>query len=493
MKSIKWQLPVVLLLLVNLSCAVAQDGSLTPQMVERIRTEFEMDAHARTVRNALTSTSIKDIAVDRQIVSEHNEKFSHRIKTKGISNQKRSGRCWMFAGFNTIKPFIMNKLDLDDFEFSQIYLQFWDKMEKANTFYEYMIEYRDRDLMDRSVIFLLKEPSQDGGYWENFVDLVDKYGVIPKEAMAETASSEDTGMMNRILGRILRKDALELREIYKKTGSADQMRQAKQKMLAEIFRVLVVNLGEPPKQFNWRYKLKDKKDSGDTKEDKGKQDDSVKEKEDEKGDDYKVEQKWSELRVFTPKSFYEEFVGVDLHQYVNIANDPIRPHGGQYEINMTKSLYDGHNARYASVDIGVLREVVIKMLLDNRAVCFAADVSIDQDGKTGIMASNLYDFESIYSIQMDLDKAGRILFRDSTINHSMTFIGVDLQDGKPVKWLVENSWGSERGSKGFWTMYDNWFEDNVYNVIAHKDYVPKEILQIFEKPVILLPVWDPMW
>ncbi len=193
MRDSMMRLWVVLLVGIGLAAmATAQDGALTPAQIERIRSDFQMDAHARAMRNALTSTGIRDIAENREILAAHNKQFSHKIKTKGISNQKSSGRCWMFAGFNTIKPVVLNSLDLDDFEFSHIYLQFWDKMEKANAFLEYMIEYRDRDIQDRDVVFLLKDPAPDGGYWENFVDLVTKYGVLPREAMAETASSENT-------------------------------------------------------------------------------------------------------------------------------------------------------------------------------------------------------------------------------------------------------------------------------------------------------------
>lgn len=491
MKGVKKQLFALLLLVVGLSVsASAQKGSLTPDLIEKIRDGFQMDTHARAMRNALTSTGIKEIAKNREIVAGHDTRLSHKIKTKGISNQKSSGRCWMFAGFNTIKPVIMNKLDLDAFEFSQIYLQFWDKMEKANAFLEYMIEYRDRDLMDREVVFLLKSPAPDGGYWENFADLVAKYGVIPKEAMAETASSESTGMMNRNLARILRKDATELRQIYEETGSVKKMRQARKKMLADVYRLLVMNLGEPPTQFGWRHKVKDTKDND---SEDGVDQDGDEEQPKDDSDDYQVEQKWSERRIFTPKSFYNEFIGLDPGQYVNITDDPIRPKGRHYEIELTKSLYDGQNAHYANVGIRRLREIVVKTLLDNKAVYFAADVSPDQDSKQGVMARNLYDYESVYDVEMDLNKTERILFRDSTINHGMAFIGVDLRDGEPVKWLVENSWGSDRGRGGLWTMYDDWFEDNVYNVIVHRDYVPDEILEIFEQPAEKLPVWDPMW
>ncbi len=342
-----------------LADARAQEGSLTPEAVAKIRSEFQMDAHARAVRNALTSADIKDIAQNREILAGHNSKFSHKVKTNGISNQKSSGRCWMFAGFNMIKPVLMNRLDVDDFEFSQIHLQFWDKMEKANKFLECMIEFRDRDLMDRDVVFLLQDPCPDGGYFENFADLAGKYGVIPREAMAETASSEGTGMMNRLLCRALRKHAAELREIYEKTGSVQQMRQARDRMIGEVYRMLVLNLGEPPVEFAWRYKVK--KDKGEDADEKAQKDDADKEdgaeSEEKTEEDYEVEQKWSELRTFTPKSFYDEFVGLDLREFVILGDDRMRPKGRHYEIDLTKNLYDGRNNHYANVDIETLREL----------------------------------------------------------------------------------------------------------------------------------------
>jgi bleomycin hydrolase len=496
-----WSIVSFLVVVAPAVGVLAQEGGLTPEAVEKIRSEFKMDAHTRAIRNVLTSTGIKDVAEDRQILAGHNSRFSHKIKTKGISNQKSSGRCWMFAGFNMIKPVLMNKLDLDEFEFSQIYLQFWDKMEKANKFLEYMIEFRDRDLLDREVVFLLQDPCPDGGYFENFADLVGKYGVVPKEAMAETASSESTGMMNRLLGRALRKHASELRDIYKDTGSVQQMRLAKERMMGEVYRMLVLNMGEPPAEFSWRHKVKDvpgkEKDADDEEVDEGEdpneEGDDDAEDEDKPKDDYEVEQKWSEPRIFTPQSFYSEFVGLDLREFVNLGDDPMRPKGRHYEIALTKSLYDGRNLNYANVDTQTLKDLVIKVLLDNKAVCFDADVSADQDGGRGIMARNLYDYESVYDLDLCLDKTEHLLFRDGTINHCMVFVGVDLIDGKPVKWLVENSWGSDRGSGGMWTMYDNWFEDNVYKIIVHRNYVPKEILKILEQPAEKLPVWDPMW
>ena len=502
MRSTKARLAIVLLVLGGWAIqAGGQDGTLTPGQIEKIRSEFQLDGHLRAVRNALTNTGIRDIAKNRDVIADFDKKFSHKIKTKGISNQKSSGRCWMFAGFNTIKPVLMENLDLSDFEFSHIYLQFWDKMEKANSFLEYMIAYRERDLQDREVVFLLRSPAPDGGYWENFADLVTKYGVIPKEAMAESASSESTGMMNKALARLLRNSAVELREIYEDTGSVRQMREAKERMLAEVYQLLVLNLGEPPEEFTWRHKGKDEGDDeeevgadgddGDDEEDADDEDEDEEEGDDDDG--YAVEQEWSEARRYTPRSFYDECVGLDLSEYVKISDDPIRPKGQHYEIRMTKNLYDGRNSNYANVSIEMLREVTKTVLLANKAVYFAADVSPDQDSSSGIMARNLYDYESIYALDMGLNKTERLLFRDSTINHGMAFIGVDLVEGEPVKWLVENSWGSSRGSGGLWTMYDDWFRDNVYHIIVHRDYVPDEVLEILERPAEELRVWDPMW
>lgn len=504
MRQVRASLVMVWVLLVGLSAqAPAQDSALTLEQIEKMRSALTMDAHSRAIQNALTSTSIRDIAENRRILVDHDDKFSHKIKTTGISNQKSSGRCWMFAGFNTIKPVLLRNLDIDSFEFSHIYLQFYDKLEKSNTFLEYMIEYRERPIQDREVVFLLRDPAPDGGYWENFTNLVGKYGVIPKDAMAESASSENTGMMNRALARVLRRDAIELREIYKDTGSVRKMREAKQAMLAEVYRILVLNLGEPPVEFAWRHKAKDQGDQEDRDEDADDDDDDADDEEgdnddqddaDEEADDgYDVEQDWSDLRTFTPRAFYEEFVGLDLTQWVNLADDPIRPKGGHYEVGVTKNFYDGDSAHYANVDIETIKEIAIAVLLDNTAVYFAADVSPDQDSGKGIMARNLYDYESIYDMDMGLNKTERLLYRDSTINHGMAFIGVDLNGDKPVKWLVENSWGSSRGKGGLWTMYDNWFDDNVYNIIVHRDYVPEHILKIFDQPAKKLPVWDPMW
>ncbi len=458
--------------------AVAQKGQdLSQSMIDEIQRDFELDTHARAMQNALTSTSIKTLSESREILAGHSDTFSHKIKTKGISNQKSSGRCWMFAGFNTLRPVIMKRLDLDTFEFSHIYLQFWDKFEKANSFLEYMIQYRDLDIQSREISFLMKAPCPDGGYWENFADLVNKYGLMPKEAMAETASSESTGLMTKNLNRVLRKHAGRMLDEYKKNPSVSRMRAKKKRALAEVYKILVLNLGQPPQTFTWRYTVK--AEDSDTDKEKANEDDVV--------------QPLSERQTFTPRSFYETFVNVDLSEYVNIADDPIRAKGTHSEVLITKNLFNGQNAHFANVSRATLKQVAVAMLLDNRALYFAADVSPDQDSTKGIMADGLYDFESVYDLDMSITKRQRLLYRDSTVNHGMAFIGVDLHNGTPQKWLVENSWGSDKGNSGLWTMYDTWFDAYVFNLVVHKKYLPKAVLDILEKPATPLPAWDPMW
>jgi bleomycin hydrolase len=471
-----------LILTLFAATTLADDRHLSRETIAEIQQAFVRDTHTVALQNALANTGIKDIAQNRDVLASHNTTFSHRVETHGISNQKKSGRCWMFAGFNTLRPVLMKNMDLEEFEFSHIYLQFWDKFEKSNTFLEYVISFRDHDLLGREMTFLLKSPCPDGGYWENFADLVRKYGAIPKEAMSETANSENTGMMNKNLNRVLRKHAGRLRQIHQETGSVNSMRAAKSQALADVYKILIMNLGSPPSTFFWRHKIKPDRDEEQAKEDTPDTEDA-----------YDVAQALSERKQYTPRSFYEECIGLDLTEFINIADDPIRPKGSHTEILMTKNVFDGKNARFANVSINTLKEVAVAMLKDNQVVWFAADVSPDQDSTRGIMEANLYDYESVYNMDLAIDKRQRLLFRDSTINHAMAFIGVDLINGNPAKWLVENSWGAERGQKGLWTMYDNWFEANVFTLITHRKYVSEDVLEILDKPVQTQPVWDPMW
>jgi len=290
---------------------------------------------------------------------------------------------------------------------------------------------------------------------------VEKYGVVPKEIMPETNSSGNTSFMNTLLSRKLRADAAKLRRMHENNKPIEELRTEKARVLAEIYKMLAMNLGEPPDEFQWRFE--------------------------------DANSVVSELKTYTPKSFYENFIGVDLRQYVDIFNDPSKTYGKHYQITLTRNLHDGDDAHFANVEIQTLKAITVKALLADEPLWFSCDVSKNQSKEHGIMAMGLFDYDSIYGTRMAMTKAQRLLFRESIPNHAMVFIGVDMQDEKPVKWLVENSWGDEKGSEGRWTLYDSWFDTNVYSIIVRKEYVPDEVLKIFEQLPIKRPVWDPAY
>jgi bleomycin hydrolase len=440
---------------------LAGEGALTPEAIDNIRSSFKMNPHTRAMYNSITNNDITSLALNRDILRQHNEIFSHKIKTKGISNQKSSGRCWLFAGLNVLRQKVIKEHNLESFEFSQNYLAFWDKLEKANCFLENIIDFRDRDIMDREMEFILSQPIPDGGYWENVVNLIEKYGVVPQDIMPETNSSGNTAMMNALISRKLRADAVKLREMAHEKKPIERLRAKKAKMLAETYKMLALNLGEPPTKFEWRFE--------------------------------DANSVVSELKSYTPKSFYQEICNVDLRQYVDIFNDPSKEYGKHYQIRLTKDIHDGNDVHFANIELQTLKDIAAKAVLNDEPVWFGADVGKDQSKEHGIMAMDLFDYDSIYRTDMKMSKAQRALFRESIPSHAMVFIGVDMQNGKPIKWLVENSWGDEKGSKGLWTLYDDWFDINVYSIIVKKQYIPQEILKILEQPPIKLPPWDPMY
>jgi bleomycin hydrolase len=448
-------------IIVFASGVYAGEGSLTPAMINQIRGSLKMDVQSEAIYNAVTNNDINDLALNRDLLRQNNELFSHKIKTKGITNQKSSGRCWLFAGLNLMRPLVIEKHKLNSFEFSENYLAFWDKMEKANCFLEHMIDFRDRDPLDREMVILLRDPIPDGGWWEYVAALIKKYGAVPKEIMPETNSSEKTDMMNKLMGRKLRADAVEIRNMAAQGSTVEELRAEKEKMLGDVYRMLVLNLGEPPSQFQWRYEERDS---------------TV-----------------TPVKTYTPESFFDEFVDIDLDDYVSIFNDPAKELGKHYQISLSRNIYDGRDIDYVTVEIEQLKDMAMKSVLADQPVWFACDVGKDQDGKDGIMAMNIYDYGSIYDVDFDMTKAERTLYRDSSPNHAMVFVGVDVKNDKPLKWQVENSWGADRGSNGYWTLYDSWFDNHVYEIIVNKKYVPKDIMAMFAQPAIVVPPWDPMF
>jgi bleomycin hydrolase len=440
--------------------AIAGEGGLSSNTIESIRVSLDKDDNFRAIYNAITNNDIDNLALNRDILRSHNDLFSNKLEKHSIANQESSGRCWLFAGLNALRSTVIEKFNLKDFEFSQNYNAFWDKMEKANCFLEYIIEFRDRDPLDREMELILKSPFGDGGYWTYVVNLIKKYGVVPKEIMPETNSSSKTSQMNKVITKKLRWAAALLQKMYRQGKTVDELRVEKEKVMSDIYKMLVLNLGQPPTEFEWRFENKDSS--------------------------------LSDTKIYTPLSFYKEAVGVNLDDYVNIFDNPTKEYNQHFRVSMSRNMYDKEDVEYVSVPIDKIKDIAIKSLLDNEPVIFSCDVSENMSRKQGIMARNIFDYGSLFKSEMKMSKVERSLYLQSSSNHMMVLVGVDLKENRPAKWLVENSWGDKKGDKGFWAMYDDWFDNYVYNIIVKKKYVPDEILKIFDKPAVTLPTWDPM-
>jgi bleomycin hydrolase len=447
--------------LATTALSAGPDGAITAADISKLMESVTLDPATRTAMNAVSNNDIRELALNREVVAVTDDVFSFKIPTKGITDQEKTGRCWLFAGLNLLRQGVIKKFGMEEFELSESYLAFWDKLEKANVFLEFMIETRDRDLLDREVDHMLDDPVGDGGYWGYVIGVVEKYGVVPKAFMAETHSSAETGRMNYVLTTMLRRDAMILRTMGAEGKSMDELREEKMKMLEDVFRILVINYGQPPSEFLWRTVDKDGKAS--------------------------------EPTTYTPQQFYREVIGVDLSEFVSLANYPIHPFGKNYSINLTRGMADKPDITFANLDVAEIKSYAMKALLDSQRVWFGCDMGHDVHSKKGLMVKGLYNFEDLFDVELDMTKAQRLDYRHSSNNHAMVFTGVDIIDGKPRKWLVENSWGSERGDKGLFTMSDEWFDEYVFDVVIPKKYLPDTVLAIREQPPIALPVWDPVW
>ena len=435
-----------------------KDGGISAEMLERISKSYTGSAEQRAVKNALASNSIATLAINADNLAMCDTHFSHRVKTKGITDQKSSGRCWLFTGLNVLRAKMIEKYDLPAMEFSQNYNSFYDLLEKSNLFLQAIIDTRELPLDDRKVDWLLKNPIGDGGQFTGVSNLIMKYGVVPKEAMPETYQSNNTSQLGMILKLKLREYALELRGLKE----AKAMKR-KEEMLSEVYRILVECLGVPPTEFEWaRY---------------DKQGNLVSKK------------------MYTPKSFYEEYIGEDLeHNYIMVMNDPSREYGKVYEIEYDRHVYDGENWLYVNLPIERVKELAIASIKDNTAMYFSCDVGKFIDRKKGTLDVANFDYASLFGTEFGMDKRERIQTYASGSSHAMTLIAVDLDEaGEPRKWMVENSWGAASGWQGNLIMTDEWFEEYMFRVVVEKKYVPEDILKMLEQEPILLPSWDPMF
>lgn len=388
--------------------------------------------------------------------------FSVDVTTGKVSNQKQSGRCWMFAALNTFRHKMLNAFNLKDFELSQNHTFFWDKYEKANYFYENVLATAQEPLSSRKVAFLLQTPQQDGGQWDMIVSIFQKYGVVPKAVMPESSNSSNSRDLNNYLNKKLRKDAGTLRQLVADGQSEAAIQEAKEGMLQEIYNFLATSLGTPPETFDFEYRDEEK--------------------------NYHID------RGLTPQTFYDKYVGVDLDDYVSIINAPTadKPYNKSYTVEMLGNVVGGKEVKYLNVDMETFKKLAIAQLEQGESVWFGCDVGQSSTRDSGIMALDAYDMNDLFDIDFTMTKAQRLDYGESLMTHAMVLTGVDIVDGKSTKWKVENSWGEKVGTNGIFVMSDEWMDEYTYQIVVRKEFLTAEQLAAFEaEPQVLAP-WDPM-
>ena len=437
--------------------------SISTEDLTRFADGLADDPTYRLSLNAVTENGVRAVAMRRTSVAAADSTFSHRVKTPEATNQKKSGRCWLFAAMNTLRLSIMERLRLKDFQLSGAWLMFWDKLEKSNWFLESIIETREEPLDGRLVMWLMQDPVGDGGQWDMFVSLVEKYGLVPQEAMPESYSSSNSRAMNSFLVEKLREYARDLRSMAEGGADGDGLRAEKDRMMATVYRMLCVHLGVPPESFVWQWRDKD--------------------------DDF------HRHGQITPRGFAEEYVEMDLDSMVCLINAPTddKPFGRLYTVRYLGNVSGGRQVRYLNVPMDVLREAAVEMLRDGRPVWFGCDVGKMGDRKKGLLDMAIFDLECVYGEAMTMSKADRLDYGHSRMTHAMVLTGVDIDEsGDPVRWDIENSWGKDSGRKGHLTMTDEWFEEYLYEVTVDVDYLPEEYRAALKTRPTVLPPWDPM-
>ena len=435
---------------------------LQPQQVRLMQEAFDSTPHNRQMQNAVTVTPVDNLALNRAAVTSLENTFSCKLDDWSVTNQKRSGRCWIFAGTNLLRVGAMKKMNLKDFEFSQSYVFFWDKIERANYFLESIIDTADRPDGDRTVDFLLDNVLGDGGQWNMFVSVVKKHGLVPKAVMPESESSSNSPMMNSILKAKLREGAKRLRDMHGKGAGIAELRNAKHEILTVVYRILSIHMGTPPSRFVWQWRDKDDKFHRDGQ--------------------------------MTPQEFAKKYVTLNLDDYVCLVHDPRpgSPFGRTFTVAYLGNVVGGEPVKYLNADINVMKKIAMRSLLDGQPVWFGCDCSKQMDRDLGLWDSRLYDYEGVYGTSFTLNKADRLIYHQSRMNHAMLFTGVDVVDDQPRRWRVENSWSDESGKKGFFIMDDSWFDDYMFEIAAKKSYLPEDLLKALTLKPIVLPPWDPM-
>ncbi|WP_276520627.1 C1 family peptidase [Apilactobacillus ozensis] len=434
-------------------------SELTNEMLQDLRKQYASRPESSILERAVTQNGINNVAKDKDVKSKLNPVFSVEVETGKVSNQKRSGRCWLFSILNTLKHRFAKQYNVKDFELSQNYLFFWDKIERANIFYDRMIATAGLPTNDRTVEFYLAGPGTDGGQWAMAASLVQKYGVMPTSAFPETNVSENTTDLNEVLNLKLRRDGMNLRNMVNNDATDEEINNSRDKMLSEVYRIAGYTLGVPPKTFDFEYR-----------DDKNK---------------YHLDEK------LTPKSFYAKyFSDVDLDDYVVLSNSPDKAMNKTYSMSAQNNVVGGTNIEFLNLSMPELKAATIKQLKAGETVWFGNDVTRQLSRKEGFLDADLYHYDELFDLKLSMTKAERLDYHQAEVSHAMTLTGVDLVNDQPTKWKVENSWGEKNGVNGYFVMADNWMDEYVYEVVVNKKFLNDDQRKLLNQAPEELKPWD---
>lgn len=430
--------------------------------LDELLQEYEQDKACRIARHALSNQDIAVAAASKDTVSQMDFNFDINIKTMSVNNQKASGRCWIFAACNGIRELIGKKIGVGSFKLSQSYIAFYDKLEKLNYTLEALIETIDSDYDDRTVQFLVQNGIGDGGQWDMLVNVVKKYGICPKNAFVETYTSNNTRILNSLLNAEVRRFASESR-VVKASKGMKAVEELKESYMKRFYRALVSCYGIPPKTFDLKYT-------------------------DDRGG-FHIE------RGFTPKSFFDKYVGNRLDDFVSCINAPTKskPFYKSYTVKYLGNVAGGKIVKHLNLPMERLKEIIVAQLKDGKIVWFGSDVSSYGDRMRGVWNDKEFDFKSLLDLDIKMEKGESLDFRSSAMNHAMCITGVAFNEkGVPTKWKIENSWGNDRGREGYFMMSDTWFDQFTYQAVVDKKYLTKEELEAYNADPVELKPWDPM-
>lgn len=437
--------------------------ALTPSMLRIFQRNATADTHVNLARNSAVRTDLSELALNWESFRKIDHTFSHIVSGEmEVTNQKKSGRCWGFAGLNLLRIYLGRKYNLEQFEFSQSYFMFWDKLEKANYFLENILSTLDEKWDSRLLMHLLDEPLEDGGQWDMFVNLIEKYGVVPQTVMPESFQTSQSMRMNRLITRKLREFARDLRESHRQGTSPVELRERKESMLETVYKMLTISIGTPPTSFDWQIRDKD-----------------------------------NEFQRFTnqsPTTFIKDHLDINLRDLICLIHAPMvdKKFDELYTVEYLGNVVEGNIVRYVNLEMNTLKKYAVKALKNDDPVWFGCDVGKFFHRDLGVMDMELYAYDLFFGTEFKLDKPGRLEYGDSQMTHAMLFTGVDLDDdGQPIKWRVENSWGDKVGKKGYHIMSDSWFDEYLFEIVIDKKYLLDEVLKIYEKEPVKLSPWDP--